>query len=386
MSKHKQLDPAVERFLRDLRADKNPPLPANVTFAEIVAAAVDHPGLLPDDVYKRASRVYRYMESIMLVPQQIKDLVAERLDNPRLNDKDYLSVELEDDWRVNAEVEQDPPYHVYVSTGLYRFCVKLSELLIGGLGLITADESSGETAENSPHWSIAEITDKVKSVLDRFIQDHTIPEEEMVLPTSHTGLIDVTFYSILASIVGHEFGHVVINEERRGGRTQTAKPYAEFAERLLRSNAQNLLYTPIDDPDDRGGLGKLNQGQIRQVAARWVDELTADLIGIDIARKYHQEFGPRKAIPGVVAYVNTGIHLGFMAQLFLHLYLHRHDPKFSLTSPTHPPIRFRMHCAVIWMYADPQDPSVMTLINYCQKLIDAVLPYHAGSSTKHGAP
>lgn len=378
MSKRKPLDPVVEKFLKGLRED----YPGDPLLDQMVATLAENP-----ELFYRSRRLANYLESLLLVASKVKMMVAEKLGRPQLADNNYLTVELEEDWRINAEVEQEPPYHIYVSTNLYEFCARLSELLIGGLGVTVTDEGEeGTKAAAAPRWSKAEVTRKVKSVLDRFCEDRTIPAENSKLAPEHTSLHQITFYSIMAFIVGHEFGHVVINEERRWGITETAKPYADFAEGMLRANVQQLLYTPMHDPNDLVGLGKLDRRELQRVASRWVDEITADLIGVDLARKYHRDFGPAKSNPDIVPIVNMSLHLCFMAQMVLYLYLNHRDPKFPLTSTTHPPIDFRMHCVVSWMYPNPQHPSVLTFINYCQEILNGVLSDPAEPSPKGSAP
>jgi len=368
VAKRKPLDPAIEHFLKELKASKRPGHPFNPEIDSLASELADNP-----EIYYRARRLSNYMESMLLVAGQLKAIVADKLGDPQLKHERYLTVELEEDRHINASVEQEPPYHIYVSTSLYRFCAQMSALLIAGFGVELTDDAGKATSTAAPALSKTEVIRRTKALLYQFVADGMIPEDDAKLGHEHSSLQDIVFYSIMASIIGHEFAHVVMSEERRRQATQTVKPYTEFAERMLRSNVQNLLYTPMHDPDDLVGFGKLDRRELEPIAKQWIEEVTADLIGVDLTRKYQRDHGPGRKSPDIVAMTNMGIHLGYMAQFFLDLYAKHRDPKFPFFSKTYPPIDFRLHCVVSWMYKDPQHPSVMKLINHCQEILNGVL-------------
>jgi hypothetical protein len=236
------------------------------------------------------------------------------------------------------------------------------------------DVSGQPAAPSTPPLSQAQVAHQVKALLDQYVDEGTIPEYDGTLGQQHLALREIVFACTMACIVGHEFAHVVMREARRRNAPQAVKPYADFAGKLLRSNAQNLLYTPMHDPHDLIGFGKLDQGALKEIAMRWIDELTADLIGADLARTYHRDFGPMRNAPDIVAISNMSIHLAFVAQVFLDVYLKHRDPEFPLFSTTHPPYDFRLHCVVSWLYPDLEHLSVKRLIEYCQGILNTVIP------------
>ncbi|MHC4556174.1 MAG: hypothetical protein ACYTFW_04530 [Planctomycetota bacterium] len=299
--------------------------------------------------------------------EKIRLVVVERLKKPHLNNSSVLRVEVERDWIVNAAVEKQPPYRVYISTNLFMFCAKLSELFLSGLGLSITDESSQHVeAEIPPHISVDDVGRNVFAVLREFVRDQSITTTDLPLSPSHYTMHQIVFFSIMTFIVCHEFGHVIINEYSNDG---TPPPFSDIAENYLEANFQKLIHSGMHDQDDRLGLRRLKENELQQVFRNWVTEINADILGASLASEYMKFSGPWKGGPQIVGYTYLSIHLCFMAQQFLYSYKYCIDPNFLPISKGHPPMDYRMHCILSWMYKENAEEVSKGVTQYCQEVL-----------------
>ncbi|MGE3966027.1 MAG: hypothetical protein AB7I09_18165 [Planctomycetota bacterium] len=362
-----ELDPdgMVKRLLEKLEQRRSPNDPFNRVIDDLKAHIRAHP-----EAFAERDPAAHLGSYLRMVSDKLQATVAQRLGAPWLMEPENLVVNIEHDWRLNAAVQALPPYSLFVSFNLFLFCARFSELLVSGLGLDITGETDGATiATAQPQLSTAEISQRVKAALDEFIAHRTIPATNLDLMSSHYTLQQIVVFSIMAFILGHEFGHVVINETRNRG---DAPPFSDFAEQMLQSNFEGLLKSGRHDPENRTGLRDLTTSQSRQVFANWVTEINADILGASLAAEYQRNQGPWKGGPQIVGWTYLSIHLCFIAQMFLYLYWNLQDPQVPLISATHPPMDFRMHCLLQWMYKGDRT-SEKPVTEYSQEILNGVI-------------
>ena len=367
---------AVYSMLQKAKRRKTPGDPFNATIDQLVEHIFKNPDALS------SSEPSDYLRSYLsIASEHIKTMVAEKVEAPSLDDPAALGVDVDDDWRINAFVEEDPPYTIYVSTNLYLFCARISELMIAGLGLNVVDDDAPEPQHVAkPAYSAEEIARNIKKVLESFARDQTIAETDVKLQAAHFTFHQIVFQSVMALIICHEFGHVVINVTRHQGKPA---PFSDRAHDELQGNVDNLIRAGRHDPEDRADLRGLDPGGVQEVLARWENEITADLIGVSLAAEYSAKRGPWKDGPGILGIAYLGFHLCFIAQHMLYNYMHLHGPDFLLVSKSHPPIDFRMHCVLGWMYNRPaklgqpavpygENEAFQRVTEYSQQIVNKV--------------
>ncbi len=356
----------LEDIKKSYLARVTPGDPFNKVIEDLVAFIDQNPDFAPS-----TDPNYYIRAQLLMSAQKLKTTIAARLEKPYLNDPAKLDIQVVDHWEINAAVQDRPPYTVYVFTNLYMFCAKICELLVSGLGLdITSEDWSKSEAEVSARLPIEEVGRQIRSVLDRFIDQQTIPLTGLTMAPSQSTFHYILFFSIMTYVIGHEFGHVIINESRNDGKVP---PFGELADDLLKRGFDNLIHSGRHDPQDAVGLRKLDEKGLAAVFHDWKDEINADILGTSLAAEYQKEQGPWKGSPGIVGYTYLGIHLCFIAQMYLALYLHFFRGALPMTSKTHPPIDFRMHCILMWMYQGDYGDAVKPLASYSQEVLKAVL-------------
>jgi hypothetical protein len=336
----------VLNILIDQKRRKTPGDPFNRSVDQFVDFMLQNPEAV--ELAKEADPAVHLRNYLLMVSKQVKSIVAEKLEESDLETPGILDVVVDDDWQIGAFVETEPPYSIYISMNLFLFCMRMSELLTAGFGLnIVGEEPDANEFTAEPAADIATVAGEVRGILDSFITDQSIPSRGILLKASHNMLHQMIFHGLLAQIVCHEFGHVVIGESRRLGRPV---PFADLARAHLEGNIENLIGAGGHDPSDIAGLQKLGEADRAAVIANWENEITADLIGVSLASEYLRDRGPWKGKPGILGFAFLSFHLGYLAQYILQVYMSFQRPNFVLVSRTHPPIDFRMHCILDWMY------------------------------------
>lgn len=282
--------------------------------------------------------------------QQVKAMLADKLDKPSLNDPRMLSIEIDDDWRINAFVEEEAPHSIYVSMNLFLFCARVSDLLFGGMDLDVTGDDGAVTYSAAAPYSINEVARGIKKILESFSIDQSIARTATRLKAAHFVNHQIVFHSLMALIICHEFGHVTINAMRQAAEPV---PFSDRAHYELEADIEPLIHSGRHDPKDMAGLRKLGAPGLRAVLANWENEITADLIGVSLATEYICKRGPWRNMPDVQAVAYLAFHLGLMAQFLLHVFLNKRRESFLLLSKSHPPIDFRTHCVLKWMYGCP---------------------------------
>jgi hypothetical protein len=328
----------------EISGRKSPGDPFNESIDQLVAYMVGNPELT-----QGASMTDLAAGYLRIAAEHVRTMVAEKV-NPSLDDPATLAIEVEEDWRLDASVEDEEPYTIYISTNLFMFCATVSEYLSTGLGLDVVDDDQVSEFQAAPRLSSEEVARGIRRVLASFAADQTIPRSDVELNAAHTIFSQILFHSVTAFVVCHEFGHVVARVKKNAGEPP---PFSDRADEQLGSNLYDLIQSGRHDPDDRAGLRRGSPLALRDVRQSWEQELTADLIGVSLASEYMLQRGPWKEKPGVLGLAYLGFHLLFLSLTMLYVYLHQQRPDFVLLSKTHPPVDFRMHCLLEWMYSRP---------------------------------
>lgn len=284
---------------------------------------------------------------------------------PTLGEPGAIGVRQVLHWRIDAGVTKSPPYQAVVSSNLVFFLHQMIQALHSGLGIRLVDAEDQPDGEPMPPREVREVARDVKHLLDSFIAEQQVPTQPIDAPAGRYMLQFRLFHCALSWVLGHELGHVVVSESRR--RRQGA-PFEETAAGLLDQHFDQLL----GDRRFKPQLGELNEKQKLAVYDAWLSELNADLIGASLACGYQKDHGPSRRVPEVVGFTKFALHLGLMAQYLLEAYQHTHDTSHALATRTHPPIDFRMHVVLCWMYRDRVKEATATPTAYVQQVFEEV--------------
>jgi hypothetical protein len=166
--------------------------------------------------------------------------------------------------------------------------------------------------------------------------------------------------------LGHELGHIVVTESRR---RRVDAPFQPLASALLEDHFTQL----INDGRFKNALGSLTEESRLRLFDRWLTEINADIIGASLACGYQKDRGPSRGIPGVVGFTMFAIHLVLMSQYLLATYMNLLDRRHALASPVHPPMDFRMHAVLMWMYKDRMREATEHPVAYVRQVFTEVL-------------
>ena len=161
-------------------------------------------------------------------------------------------------------------------------------------------------------------------------------------------------------------GHVVVTESHH---QRQEAPFEPFAKAPLESHFEQLL----QDERFRDTLGFLTEEQRVSVFDHWLTEINADILGASLACGYQKDHGISRDLPTVVGFTKLAIHLALMSQYILDAYMNLLDQQHKLASRAHPPMDFRMHCVLLWMYQDKMREATEGLVDYVQKVFVEVL-------------
>jgi hypothetical protein len=285
---------------------------------------------------------------------------------PELGETNAIRVRQAIDWRINAEVSKAPPYEAVVSSNLVKFVASMISALHSGIGIQLVDDEGrveSPTLEARPSRVVAR---DVKRLLDGFMAEQEIEALGEDALGARYMIHFRLFHCALAWALGHELGHIVSTESRR---RRKEAPFQPLATELLESQFEQFL----GDPRYREALGPLNEEGRLRVFDRWLTEINADIIGASLACGYENDRGPSRGIPGVVAFTKLAIHLGLLSQHILAAYMNLLDSRHQLASPTHPPMKLRMLCVLIWMYRDRLQEATAAPAGYVQQVFIEVL-------------
>jgi hypothetical protein len=285
---------------------------------------------------------------------------------PELGRPGAIRVRQTIDWRINAAVSKAPPYEAVVTTNLVQFVSSMLNTLQSGIGIqLVADDgqAQGRSIEARPVRLVAR---DVKRLLDGFLAEQDVATLDADATGARYMIQFRLFHCALAWALGHELGHIVVTESRR--RRQEA-PFQPLATHWLESHFTQLL----GDRRFRDALGQPDEAQQLRIFDHWLTEINADILGASLACGYEKERGPSRGIPGVVGFTMLAIHLGLMSQYLLAAYMNLLNPRLALASPTHPPMDFRMHCVLLWMYRDRMREATEAPVAYVQQVFTEVL-------------
>ncbi|WP_119270267.1 hypothetical protein [Taklimakanibacter deserti] len=326
---------------------------------EIMKRVGDDPRLLK-------TRVPILLHVLVIGAAEIRRLVADRQGNPQLNDSKYLVVNVETDWRLNAQVETDPPYHIYLSSNLCLYNARVIELLMGGLGISAMDGSTTHKAR----FSQQELGAALGAILEGFIDKHVISDSENKIGHQYGLMHSAAQFSGLMFAICHEFGHVVINDCSRQGRMP---PFAAFAQARLSGAFEKLISSSQHDPDNRIGLRRLSKDRLDAVYDAWMEEIIADIIGADLAIEYLSQISLFKAEADAAGWIRMGIHMSALGRLFHHVYRNYRDPAHAMISQTHPPVDFRNYCIYRFLYGDRFLEAIRPWDGYAREVMKHLL-------------
>lgn len=351
------------------QAQRTPGDPFNRVLDQLDEFVQSHPESLPSAHPHEASRSY-----LASIADRFRHTLAARLDDQTLNQDNVLTVSVVDHWEINASVAQKPPYAVQISTNLWQFCATMSELFISGLTMDVTGDDNTSIARVDAASSHTEIAVNVRRLLHSFVTDQTIPPIESKRAAAHFTMHHVAFLSTMAFVVGHEFGHVVIRQLRNAGKKP---PFENFADFMLTSHYAQIVKDPRHDPAGRAKLASLDPAEAQQVRTNWLTEINADILGASLAAEYMRDQGPYRGKPQILGWTYVAIHLCLMAQMFLYAYWRIMKPDLPMISRTHPPIDFRTHSVLMWMYKDQMQEATEGLVQYCQGIMMEALTLKA---------
>lgn len=301
----------------------------------------------------------------------IKRMVGQKYDIGDVNDEKFMVVHVDDDWRLNAQVETNPPYHVYVSVNLFLYSARVGELLIGGLGLSADDGSS----HHRPPFSVQQVGGALRNLVDGFIAGRIIPDKEHTLAPEYEVMHFIASFACMAFVIGHEFGHVIINEAHR---RRVVPPFAGFAKQRMTPAFERLIDSRQHDPDRRVNLASLKKDELDEVYDAWMEEIIADVIGADSAVEYLSKVSLYKTLPGAEGFARMGVHFAMTAQLLYHVYRNYRDDTHAMVSKTHPPIDFRGYCVQRFLYGSQFLDVVGPWNEYAREVLRYVLSPRTG--------
>ena len=285
---------------------------------------------------------------------------------PELGKDGAITVRQIVDWRINAEVSKAPPYEAVVSTNLVTFIASMLSTLHAGIGINLVDDEGRPESPPLAATPVRIVARDIKRLLDGFIAERQVA----VLDADATGARYMIHFRLLhcalSWALGHELAHIAVTESRR---RRIDAPFQPLAASLLdRHFAQLLGDTRFTD-----ALGPLNEAERLRVYDRWLTEINADIMGASLACGYQKDRGPSRGIPGVVGFTMFAIHLVLMSQYLLATYTNLLNSGQALASRTHPPMDFRMHCVLTWMYKDKVREAAEGPVTYVQEVFKEVL-------------
>jgi hypothetical protein len=194
--------------------------------------------------------------------------------------------------------------------GIYLFSVRLSELLLGGFGI----SFGGRSHSHEPQFSTGELADHIRAVLEGFLKDRVIPASEFVLNDQYGVMATMVQFALLMFIACHEFGQVVIHENRNRGREV---PFEEFARARLDQAFLKIIEGQRHDPDNRFRLRGLGNEERRKIYEAWLEEINADIIAASLALECLDRQRTFQHLPDRIGLGKMGIHLGMVIQVFM---------------------------------------------------------------------
>jgi hypothetical protein len=284
---------------------------------------------------------------------------------PELGNPGAITVRQAIDWRINAEVSKAPPYQAVISSSLVRFIGSMVSTLQSGLGINLVDDEGRQESQLEAR-PVRIVARDVKRLLDGFIAEQHVENLDAEAEGPRYMIHFRLLHCALSWALGHELGHIVVTESKR---RRIDAPFQPLANGLLEGHFEQLL----KDNRFRDALGPLDEQSRLRLFDSWLTEINADIIGASLACGYQKEGGPSKGIPGVVSFTMFAIHLVLMSQYLLATYMNLLNDRQALASPTHPPIDFRMHCVLMWMYKDRMREATEHPVAYVQQVFTEVL-------------
>jgi hypothetical protein len=285
---------------------------------------------------------------------------------PELGKADAIRVRQAIDWRINAEVSKVPPYEAVVSSNMVRFVASMISTLHSGISIQLVDDEGRVESPAIEAKPVRVVARDIKRLLDGYIAEQEIEVLDDDITGAQYMIHFRIFHCALAWALGHELGHIVLTESRR--RRQEA-PFQPFATALLEGHFMQLL----NDERFRDALGPLSEEGRLHLFDHWLTEINADIMGASLACGYEKDRGPSRSLPNVVGFTMFAIHLGLLSQYMLTAYMNLLDSRHKLASLTHPPMDFRMHCVLMWMYKDRMQEATAALVSYVQQVFTEVL-------------
>ena len=203
-------------------------------------------------------------------------------------------------------------------------------------------------------------------LLDDYLAERPVPFLDSDATGARYMIQFRNFHCALSWALGHELGHVVVSESRHH---RQEAPFEAFAKALLEDHFELLL----QEERFRDALGPLTEEQRVSVFDRWLTEINADVLGASLACGYQKDHGISRDAPNIVSFTKLAIHLILLSQYILDAYLNLLDQRHTLASRTHPPMDFRMHCVLLWMYRDQMRNATEGVVDYVQKVFTEVL-------------
>ena len=285
---------------------------------------------------------------------------------PELGKDGAIKVRQAIDWRINAEVSKAPPYEAVVTTNLVMFIASMISTLHSGIGMNLVDDSGRPESKTLEARPVRVVARDLKRLLDGFIAEQQVEALDANADGARYMIHFRLLHCALSWALGHELGHIVVTESRR---RRTEAPFQPLATALLDDHFAQLL----NDKRFKDALGPLNEEARLRLYDRWLTEINADIIGASLACGYQKDRGPSRGIDGVVGFTMFAIHLGLMSQYFLVTYMNLLNSRQALASGTHPPMDFRMHCVLMWMYKDKMQEATEGVVGYVQGVFKEVL-------------
>ncbi len=284
---------------------------------------------------------------------------------PNLGEKGAIRVRQSIDWRIDANVSKAPPFEAVVSSNLVSFFASMISTLLSGIGIHLVDDDGRAESPSIEARPVRVVARDVKRLLEGFMAEQQVEMLDADAVGARYMIHFRLMHCALSWVLGHELGHIVSTESRR--RKQEA-PFQPLATNLLESHFTQLL----NDERFRGSLGSLSEEGRLRIFDHWLTEINADIMGASLACGYEKDGGPSRGIPGVVGFTMFAIHLGLLSQYMLASYMNLLDSRHELASPTHPPMDFRMHCVLVWMYEDRIREATETPVAYVQQVFTEV--------------
>ncbi len=285
---------------------------------------------------------------------------------PELGKDGAIKVRQAIDWRINAEVSKAPPYEAVVSTNLVTFIASMISTLHSGIGINLVDDHGRPESPPLDARPVRVVARDMKRLLDGFIAEQQVEVLDADAEGARYMIHFRLLHCALSWALGHELGHIVVTESRR---RRIDAPFQPLATALLERHFAQLL----NDKRFKDALGPLNEEARLRVYDRWLTEINADIIGASLACGYQKDRGPSRGIEGVVGFTMFAIHLGLLSQYFLAAYMNLLNSRVALASRTHPPMDFRMHCVLMWMYKDKMKEATEGPVAYGQQVFTEVL-------------